>query len=85
MDPLAAIVHRDSAFRVGKALVKRLKELIPRQQFKIPLQAAIGSRVIASEGISGVPLRAFLSKEFPFVTMLCEILRCVSLQMFLEG
>lgn len=60
MDPLAAIVHRDSAFRVGKALVKRLKELIPRQQFKIPLQAAIGSRVIASEGISGVLSRNFL-------------------------
>eukprot|EP00884_Botryococcus_braunii_P013246 jgi/Botrbrau1/21922/Bobra.0249s0046.1 len=54
VDPLAAIVHKDSAFRVGKALVKRLKELIPRQQFKIPIQAAIGSRVIASEGISAL-------------------------------
>lgn len=54
VDPLASIVHRDAAYRVGKALVKRLKELIPRQQFKIPIQAAIGSRVVASEGISGV-------------------------------
>jgi translation elongation factor EF-4 len=57
MDPLASIVHRDAAYRVGKALVKRLKELIPRQQFKIPIQAAIGSRVVASEGISGLALR----------------------------
>jgi len=51
IDPLAAIVHRESAFSVGKGLVKRLKELIPRQQFKVPIQAAVGSRVIASEAI----------------------------------
>ena len=51
VDPLATIVHRDSAYSVGKALAKKLKELIPRQQFKVPIQAAIGSRIVASEAI----------------------------------
>ena len=53
-DPLTTIVHRDKAYNVGKGLVEKLKELIPRQQFKIPLQASIGSRVVASESISAM-------------------------------
>ncbi len=53
-DPLTTIVHREKAYSVGKGLVEKLKELIPRQQFKIPLQASIGSRIIASESISAM-------------------------------
>lgn len=52
--PLACILHRDNAQSVGRKLVSALKDLIPRQLFKIPIQACIGVKVVASESISAM-------------------------------
>ena len=52
VDALSLIVHKDRAYAMGRKLVKKMKEVIPRQQFEISLQAALGKRVIARESIA---------------------------------
>ena len=50
-DPLSTIVHRDKAYEIGRKLAKKLKDVIPKQLFEVPVQASIGSRIVARETI----------------------------------
>lgn len=54
VDALSALVHKDNAYELGKKICKKLRELIPRQQFAIAIQAAIGAKIIARESLSAL-------------------------------
>jgi GTP-binding protein LepA len=54
VDALSALIHKDNAFTLGKKICLKLKELIPRQQFEIAIQAAIGSKIVARESVKAL-------------------------------
>ena len=54
VDAFSAIVHKDRAYGYGTMMAGKLKELIPRQQFEVPIQAAVGARIIARENIRAI-------------------------------
>jgi GTP-binding protein LepA len=54
VDALSVIIHRDDAFHKGQRLVSKMKEIIPRQQFEVPIQAAVGNKIISRATVKGL-------------------------------
>jgi GTP-binding protein LepA len=54
IDSLSLIIHKDEAYRAGKAIVEKLREIIPKQSFEVTLQAAIGGKIIAREDVKAL-------------------------------
>ena len=54
VDALSALIHKDNAFDLGKKICLKLKELIPRQQFEIAIQAAVGAKIVARETVKAL-------------------------------
>ena len=54
VDALSALIHSENAYTIGKKMCEKLRELIPRQQFDIPVQAAIGAKIISRETIKAL-------------------------------
>lgn len=71
VDALSCIVHKDKAYTVGKTLCGKLKEIVPRAQFKIPIQARVGAKIVASEQISALKKGTL---EIAFPTHVCSII-----------
>ncbi len=59
VDALSALLHRDNAYDIGKKICEKLRQLIPRQQFDIPIQAAIGAKIIARETVKALQKRRY--------------------------
>ena len=54
VDALSSLIHKDSAYSIGKKMCEKLRQLIPRQQFDIPIQAAIGAKIISRETVKAL-------------------------------